>query len=187
MRVKAVGGYGVGLDGPRGVASDEVVEGAGGFAFLGVGDLVGDEAFVGRPFNLSQDAGHAWVFGVVELSEHRWIEEFRVFWFMDDDVVFGDAVFAHRDNLGFEGLVDAEAFVLLFTEKEGLVFFEEKEVVVAILAAVNGVPSLVVEDDAILQNFDEAEAGMFVRCFEGRDHVLDVVVKGASDKTGFGA
>lgn len=122
-------------------------------------------------------------------GEVGWVEgceEARVEWAGVVGAVDEEVRGVAGDDFGFES-VEADGFGFVFAEDEGVSFFEDEHLVVAVFLGVDGVPGGVVEDDAILEDFDEGDAGVVMGGGEGFHHVLDVVIDGSGDEGGFGA
>ena len=83
--------------------------------------------------------------------------------------------------------VEADALFLVLAEEQRLAGFEREHLVVAVFLGVNRIPGGIVEDHAVLEDFDKRDALVRVGGLEGFHHVLRVVVDGAGDEGRFRA
>ena len=106
---------------------------------------------------------------------------------MDEQIVFrGAAAVAERDDLEIE-TVHADALVAILAEDQRLAVFELDDVFAARVLFGERFPRAVVEDVAILQDFDVGRALVRRRLFQRVFQVLLEDVHGARDERGAGA
>lgn len=133
---------------PGRVAVEQFVPGAralfGGFGHLGF-----DQRLVGGFFDPADHPDGSGETGLAEGREHLRVERARVIRLVDED-----ALGAGIDHLGGES-IEADAFGFVFAEKQGFAFFQDEHLVVAVFLAVDRIPCGIVEDHAVLEDFDE--------------------------------
>ena len=155
-------------------------------AFGGFGgfNLAVQAVFVDVAFDGFEDAEGSGEVRVVELGKERCVEGIIVLGIVDEQVVFGDAIFPDGDDFGVDA-VEADAAVLFLAENKGLPFLEVEDLIVPDAAAVDAFPYVFIKDDAVLEDLDEAGAFVGLGGLEGFDHVLGVGVDGAGEECGF--
>ncbi len=125
-------------------------------------DLVVHDVFVARevvPGAQNADGGGE-AGAMLHVREQESVRGARVVRVMDDEVGFGNAV-AELDDFDVAVGFAANAFVAVLAEDEGLTVFEVEDVLAASVAFGEREPGAVVEDVAVLEDFDEG--GAFVR------------------------
>ena len=106
---------------------------------------------------------------------------------VDEQIFFGEAVaVAEVDDFEIEA-VHADAFVAILSEDERLAVFEVDDLFAARVFFGERFPRAVVEDIAILQNFDVGGALMRGGFLRGFFEVLLEDIDGAGDERGFRA
>jgi hypothetical protein len=105
---------------------------------------------------------------------------------VDDEIGFRDAV-AELDDFDVAIGFAADAFVAIFAEDQRLAVFELNDVFAARVFFGDAGPGAVIEDVAVLQNFDKRRAAMRSGLLEGVFQVDLEDVDGAGDKSGFRA
>ena len=177
-----------GFDPPGIAAAQELGEVADATFGLDVADLLVDDVFVARKIVPgAEDADGSWeAFAMLHVGEKECVGGARVMGVVDDEVGFGDAV-AQLDDFDVAIGLAANAFVAILAEDERLAVFELDDVFAASVFFGDAGPGTVIENVAVLQDFDEGGAfvggGVFERVFEvGLEDV-----HGARDESGFGA
>ena len=150
----ATGGAGRLFDFPGLAGEDHGAERVEAFAGADFGNLLCDTVVVGGGGDVADDAdgqGEA-------LAVHHGqllVEEVRGrVGVVDEDVVHGVAVLSDGDGFEEEAVLD-EAFVHVFAEEHLLAVAEVDGLVGADAAVGDGVVDAVVEDDAVLEDFDD--------------------------------
>ena len=103
---------------------------------------------------------------------------------VDQQIFFGDAV-AKRDDFEIQAH-EANSFVAIFSEDEWLAVFELDDLLAAGFFFGDGFPRAVVENIAILQDFDVGRTLMRRGFSQGFFQVVLEDVHGARDEGGFG-
>src|ERR1700675_685135 len=125
---------------------------------LDVADLVGDEVFVARDVVPgAKDADGSGEAGtLLHVREEEGVGGARMFLVVNEKILFRDAV-AELDDFEIEA-VHANALVAILAEDERLAVLELDDVVAARVLFGDAFPRAVIEDVAVLQDFDVGRA-----------------------------
>ncbi len=177
----------LGADFPGVACAEELGQVAFAFFGLDVANLLGDHVFVARDVvPLAQDAdGRREAGAMFHVAQHEGVSGAGVVLVVDEQIFFGEAVaIAEMNDFEIEA-VHADAFVAIFSEDQRLAVLEVDDLLAASVFFGKRFPCAVVEDIAILQNFDVGGALVSGGFLEDFFKVLLKDVYSAGDERGF--
>jgi len=137
-------------DGPGIQAGEELLDIAFAAAGGGFGDLALDGLVVDGELDVAEDADGFGEFGVAHAAEEEGEGGFFGEFIMVDEVLLGDV----GSGANFRGeTVEADAFIAIFAEDEGLAVLEVKQMIGQGVARAEVFEGAIVEDDAVLVDF----------------------------------
>src|ERR1700676_150692 len=151
-------------------------------------DLIVDDGLKIREMTPgAEDANRSWkTFALLHVGKLEGVIRARMMNVVDHQIGFADAVAELHDfNVAIGGA--ANALFAILAEDHGLAVFELQNVLAAGFFFGDPEPGTVVEDIAILQNFDERRTFVGGRCFKRVFEMALEDVHGASNESGFSA